>query len=166
MAYRLYTNDYVALGDDKQCKIVNKGTVLIEKLINDKWCEARIEKVLYVPKLKKNLFSVGVCTEKGYEVRFRNKIVMLVHDNQVIASDVKQNNDICRMFFRVLESQGDTQPNATAVDLQVWHERLGHVNKRTVQELIKKSLVNNASLSNEKDFFYEMSSWESTQTTV
>lgn len=148
--------DYVALGDDKLCKVAGEGTVLIEKLVNEKWCEARIENVLHVPELKKNLFSVGVCTRKGYEVRFKGKFVIFVHEKQTIASGVKQDNEICRLFFRALECQSVKQANATTVDLQVWHERLGHVNKRAVQELIKKGLVNGASLSSEKDFFCEM----------
>lgn len=47
----------VALGDDEQCDIVGEGTAFIEKFVDGEWREARVENV---PKLKKNLFSVGV----------------------------------------------------------------------------------------------------------
>jgi hypothetical protein len=55
--YRVLTNGgTISLGDNKECKIVGEGTVLIEKCVNDEWRNARIENVLYVPEMKKNFF--------------------------------------------------------------------------------------------------------------
>lgn len=88
--YRANRNgDTIALNDDGVCD--GNGTVLIKKLVDGEWQNARIENVSYV---KKNLFSVGVCTEKGFEVRFRDDRVLLVRDNRTIASGVKQKNNI------------------------------------------------------------------------
>lgn len=44
------------------CDIVGEGTVLVEKLMDGLCQDARIENVLYVLKLRKNLFSLRVCT--------------------------------------------------------------------------------------------------------
>lgn len=86
--------DTVSLGDDGQCAVKGVGTVHIEKLINGKWIKARIENVLYVPSLKKNLFSVGVCTTRGYKVLFSNKEVILTYNNTVEAKGVRLDNNI------------------------------------------------------------------------
>lgn len=60
----------ISLGDNATCEVTDTGTILIDRLVNGKWCEARIENVFYAPKLRKNLFSVDVCTSKGYDVLF------------------------------------------------------------------------------------------------
>lgn len=143
----------VALGDDEECEIVGEGTAIVTKLADAKWDEIRIENVLYVPKLKKNLFSVGVCDSKGFQVTFKNGFVELVRDNELVASGVKQKNGIYRMFFKTRIQNSTEQANAAAVSLRVWHERLGHVYKRAIHKMIKKGLVTGVSMKNIEDFF-------------
>ncbi|XP_046407492.1 uncharacterized protein LOC124172130 [Ischnura elegans] len=46
----------VTLGDNTKCTAVGVGTVVIRKYANKKWELGRIENVLYVPQLRKNLF--------------------------------------------------------------------------------------------------------------
>lgn len=65
----------IFLGDDKECKVIGKGTILIDSYVKGKWCSAKMEDVLHVAQMKKNLFSVGVCTSKGFEVFFRDSLV-------------------------------------------------------------------------------------------
>ncbi|XP_070158409.1 uncharacterized protein [Polyergus mexicanus] len=78
----------ISLDNDKECDIVGIGTIPIEKLVDGKWQEARIEEMLYVPDMKKNLFSVGKCT-KEYEVSFKDKFVKMTDGNRVLSSRVK-----------------------------------------------------------------------------
>lgn len=68
--------------------------MLVQKFMNGLWRDARIENVLHVPELKKNLFSVGACTKKGFEVNFKNKYVNIMREKEVVASGVRQDNDI------------------------------------------------------------------------
>lgn len=154
--YRANGNgDTIALGDDGVCDIAGEGTVTIRKLIDGVWRDARIEDVLYVPKLRKNLFSVGVCTNKGLEVRFCGNNVNVMRNNKVIASGAKQGNDIYRMFFKVVEPGNNVQANVSSTNLSVWHERLGHVGHRAIRELVKKGLVNGVTLTDKSDIFCE-----------
>ena len=60
---RKYVHDYaqgdfgqVHLGDDKPCKIVGMGKVLVKKQNGNQWL---LKKVRHVPDLKKNLISAG-----------------------------------------------------------------------------------------------------------
>lgn len=41
-------SEVVSLGDDKQCSVNGKGTVIIKKLIKGRWYNGRIENVLFV----------------------------------------------------------------------------------------------------------------------
>jgi hypothetical protein len=89
---RVFTNGgTISLGDNQECKIVGEGTVLIEKCVNGEWRNARIENVLYVRAMKKNLFSV----------LFKDGNVNIHDDNELLALSVKQVNEIYRMVFRV-----------------------------------------------------------------
>lgn len=46
-----------------------------EELVNGVWQGGVIEDVLVVPRAAKNLFSVGVCTAKGFRVGFKDEFV-------------------------------------------------------------------------------------------
>lgn len=145
----------VSLGDNEACEIIGRGNVLIKKLVDGVWCDGVIEDVLYVPKLRKNLFSVGVCTKKGLEVRFRGQTVQVVQDGAVVASGAKQDNDIFRMFFKVLKAGSREEANVASSNLTLWHERLGHVGQKAIRELVKKGLVSGVSLKDESEIFCE-----------
>lgn len=143
----------ISLGDNQICDIVGEGTVHIKKLVDGVWRDARIENVLYVPKLRKNLFSVGVCTNVGFEVRFRKEHVEVVRDNDiVVASGRKQGNDVCRMLFKVAKPGSAEEANVASTNLNVWHERLGHVGKRAICQLAKRGLVTGISLTDKTCF--------------
>lgn len=66
-----------------------------------------MENIFYVSNLKKNLFSVGVCTKKGFKMIFKNNHVNIIRENETVASGVRQDNDIYRMFFRVVKSRAE-----------------------------------------------------------
>lgn len=87
------------LGDNGQCKVKREGTIRIAKYVDGQWRNSRIEGVLYVPQLRKNLFSVGICTKRGYEVKFSRDTVTITRDNLEIGIGVKQSNTIHRMLF-------------------------------------------------------------------
>ena len=77
------SRESISLGGNGVCDVTGTGTILIDRLVYGKWCTARIEDVLYVPKLCKNLFSVGVCTSKGFEVVFKGQNVTINRDGEV-----------------------------------------------------------------------------------
>lgn len=54
----------VSLGNEGGCEVKGEGTIIVSRLANGEWRESRKENVLYVPNLKKNLFSVGVCAAR------------------------------------------------------------------------------------------------------
>lgn len=56
----------ILMGDNSKIQAVGVGTILIRRLINNEWFDGKIEKVLHVPSLKKNLFATGLAVEKGF----------------------------------------------------------------------------------------------------
>jgi len=128
----------VSLGDNGECEVIGQGTALIERLIDGVWHEARIENVLYVPKIRKNLFSIGEYTEKGFKAVFEKKWTKVQDDGEIVAIGVKQTNKIFRMFFRTQVIASGKEANVSIMSLRLWHERLEHVNARVLKELINE----------------------------
>ena len=58
------------MGDDKPCKIVGMGKVLVKQQNGNKWL---LKEVRHVPDLKKNLISTGKLGSKGCVATFSNK---------------------------------------------------------------------------------------------
>ena len=58
------TGATIPLGDNQICNVTGDGTVSNKKFIDGVWHDARIENVLHVPKLRKNLLSVGMCVKQ------------------------------------------------------------------------------------------------------
>lgn len=147
------TGATISLGDNQICNVAGEGMVRIKRLIDGVWHDARIEKVLHVPKLRKNLFSVGVCTKKGLGVQFKNNRIEVVHDGEILATGMKQSNDVYRMFFKVAKQGSTEEANIATTNLTVWHERLGHVGKRAIRELVEKGLVSGVLITDKNDVF-------------
>lgn len=61
------------------------------------------------------------------------------------------------MFFRV---QCQNEANVSVASLQTWHERLGHVNKRTLKEMAQKGIVNGFNHPMLKIYYVSHASWE------
>lgn len=150
--FRPLNNVSVSLGDNGIYQALGSGTVFIERLIDGNWQSGRIDDVLYVPQIKKNLFSVGICTTKGFNVFFSDRQVSFLRNGETMAQGIKQNNEIYRMFFRLTSKE---EANVSTVSLQTWHERLGHINKRTLSEMAKKGLIKGIKSSDASDFFCE-----------
>lgn len=129
------SGESISLGDNGVCKVTGTGTVIVNRLVNQNWSEARIENVLYVPKLRKNLFFVGVCTSKGYNVVFRGQTVTVERNSEIFATAIKQENNIYRMFFKAKNSRENSEVNVSSTNLRVWHERMGHVNNKVLREM-------------------------------
>lgn len=91
----------VSLGLNGVHGVAGKGTVHIEKLVDGVWGSARLERVLYVPTLRKNLFSLSTCTSRGLEVEFSGANVKALRDNKIVLFGAKQEDQMYRMYFRV-----------------------------------------------------------------
>lgn len=101
--YQPVTGEEIRLGDNSVCLVQGTGTVRIKKLVDSQWYPSVVENVLFVPDIKKNLFSVGVCTSKGFNVAFRGQHVSILREDVIVAQGARQENGVYRMFFKTSE---------------------------------------------------------------
>lgn len=80
--------------------------------------------VLYIPGLKRNLFSIGSACERRLEARVSKKKIDLVRDGSVRLRATKRGN-LYYMNIEVIEEKSSYI--ASNSNSELWHQRLGHI---------------------------------------
>ncbi|GJW35512.1 putative ribonuclease H-like domain-containing protein [Tanacetum coccineum] len=141
--YEDYNEGFVAFGSDpKGGKITGKGKIKTTYLDFDD--------VYFVDELKFNLFSVLQMYDKKNSVLFTNtECLVLSHsfklldESQVVLRAPRQNDVYSLDLKNIVPSGGITclYSNATSDESKLWHRRLGHVNFKNINKLVKGHLV-------------------------
>nr|GFA17791.1 ribonuclease H-like domain-containing protein [Tanacetum cinerariifolium] len=134
---------YVAFGGNpKGGKITGKGKIKTGKLDFDD--------VYFVKELKFNLFSVSQMCDK------KNSVLFIDTECLVLSSDFKlpdasqvllrvhRENNMYNVNLKNIIPSGDLTclfAKATLDESNLWHRRLGHVNFKTINKLVKGNLV-------------------------
>nr|GFB03191.1 ribonuclease H-like domain-containing protein [Tanacetum cinerariifolium] len=130
---------YVAFGGNpKGGKITGKGKIRTGKLDFDD--------VYFVKELKFNLFSVSqMCDKKNSVLFIDTECIVLSHgfklpdENQVLLRVPKENN-MYNVVLKNIVPFGDLTclfAKATLDESNLWHRRLGHINFKTMNKLVK-----------------------------
>ncbi|GJY08065.1 ribonuclease H-like domain-containing protein [Tanacetum coccineum] len=129
-------------GSPKGGKITGKGKIRTGKL--------DFEDVYFVKELKFNLFSVSQMCDKKNSVLFTETECLvlspdfkLLDESQVLLKVPRQNNMYSFDLKNVVPSGGLTCliAKATIDESNLWHRRLGHINFKTMNKLVRGNLV-------------------------
>ncbi|GJR62962.1 putative ribonuclease H-like domain-containing protein [Tanacetum coccineum] len=141
--YEEIDGGYVAYrGNLKGGKITRNGTIKIDNL--------DFENVYFVKELKFNLFSVSQMCDKKNSVLFNDTecIVLspnfkLIDESQVLLRVPRKNNMYSVDLKNIIPKGGLTClfEKATSDESKLWHRRLGHLNFKTMNKLVKGNLV-------------------------
>ncbi|GKB41676.1 putative ribonuclease H-like domain-containing protein [Tanacetum coccineum] len=141
--YEEIDGGYVAFGGNpKGGKIIGKYTIKTGNL--------DFENVYFVRELKFNLFSVSQMCDKKNSVLFTDTecIVLspnfkLIDESQVLLRVPRKNNMYSVDLKNIVPKGGLTClfAKATSDESKLWHRRLGHLNFKTMNKLVKGNLV-------------------------
>ena len=128
--YKTPTDIY--LGDNTAIRALGEGMV---KLPMGTDFHLELHKVLYVPKLAKNLLSVPAMISMCAEVKFRNE--------ECIVSKEGKDYVIGKLVNGTLYTVNTVESARSATDqtAELWHQRLGHLNNNSVDQLAKKEMA-------------------------
>nr|GEU87795.1 putative ribonuclease H-like domain-containing protein [Tanacetum cinerariifolium] len=139
-------------GNPKGGKITGKGKIRTGKLDFDD--------VYFVKELKFNLFSVShMCDEKNSVLFTDTECVVsspkfkLSDENQVLLRVPKENN-MYNVDLKNIVPSGDLTclfAKATLDESSLWHRRLGHINFKTMNKLVKGNLARGLPSKNTDD---------------
>ncbi|GKB11535.1 putative ribonuclease H-like domain-containing protein [Tanacetum coccineum] len=129
-------------GSPKGGKLTRKGKIRTGKL--------DFEDVYFIKELKFNLFSVSQMRDKKNSVLFTETEYLvlssdfkLLDESQVLLKVPRQNNMYSFDLKNVVPSGGLTCliAKATIDESNLWHRRLGHINFKTMNKLVRGNLV-------------------------
>ncbi|GKE02091.1 ribonuclease H-like domain-containing protein [Tanacetum coccineum] len=140
--FKDFNGGYVTFGGGANGgRITGKGTIKTDKL--------DFEDVYFVKELKFNLFSVSqMCDKKNY-VLFTDSECLVLSPNfklpdesQILLKIPRQNNMYSFDMKNIVPKDGLTclVAKATSEESMLWHRRLGHVNFKNINKLVKENL--------------------------
>nr|GEW30998.1 putative ribonuclease H-like domain-containing protein [Tanacetum cinerariifolium] len=134
---------YVTFGGNPNgCKISSKGKIKTGKL--------DFEDVYFVKELKFNLFSVSQMCDKKNKVLFTDSECLVLSPNFKLPDEsqvllrVPRENNMYNVNLKDMIPFRDLTclfAKATIDESNLWHRRLGHINFRTINKLVKGNLV-------------------------
>nr|GEV00319.1 hypothetical protein [Tanacetum cinerariifolium] len=136
-----YDGGYVYFGQGG-CKITRKRTIKTGKL--------EFENGYFVKDLKYNLFSVSQIYDNKNSVLFTNSecIVLgrdfkLLDDANILLRTPRQHNMYSIDLNNIVPNRDPTclDTKASADECMLWHRRLGHLNFKTMNKLVRHNLV-------------------------
>lgn len=130
---------HVKVGDGRKLNVMGIGDIDVQ-INNKQGTTITIKDVLLAPDLDRNFLSVSRATEKGMRAVFEEgaKRVLFMKDSKIIAEGVRDNR-LYKMNIRPAEHSLNVASTET---LELWHRRLGHVNFKTLKQMIKNKMVN------------------------
>ena len=146
--------EIVRFGDDREVQAHGQGNISVKPLNSGGICKtAELKDVLYVPALTKNLLSVTEITRKGYSISFgKEKCVNLNNEGAVLVSG-KLNGKLHELDTAVLDKSlhSADSANLKEVSEEIWQQRYGHLNKRTLRYLQSQNLVDGIAFNNSEN---------------
>nr|GEZ71651.1 ribonuclease H-like domain-containing protein [Tanacetum cinerariifolium] len=139
--YEPFDGGYVSFGQGG-CKITGKGTIKTDKL--------KFENVYFIKDLKYNLFSVSQICDNKNSVLFTDSecIVLgrdfkLLDDANVLRKTPRQHNMYSIDLNNIVPHKDLTclVAKVSADEGMLWHRRLGHLNFKTMNRLVRHNLV-------------------------
>eukprot|EP00253_Pinus_taeda_P033030 PITA_33030 len=125
-----YFHDYVQgdfgqvhLGDDKPCKIVGMGKVLVNQQNENQWL---LKDVMHIPDLKKNLISTGQLGGEGCMTTFTDKSWKVTKGALVI----EKGKNVGTLYLCNSISNSVNALTSKGADATLWHHRLEHMSEK------------------------------------
>ena len=125
-------NDFgkVYLVGGQSLDVMDIGDVRIKQPNGSIW---KLQKVRYIPQLKKNLISVGRLDDSGHSISFRDGEWKVTKSSIVIARGNKRST-----LYMTMESGDVVVITVGNDDASLWHNRLGHMSQKGMKELLSK----------------------------
>lgn len=141
----------LSLAGESALKAVGIGTVPIKKYVNGRWELAYFLDVLYVPGLRRNLFSIGAAARRGVTSYVGNGQMKFERDGRLELKAIQGDNNLFTMAMR----RPVTIQANKAVDLKTWHDRLGHISLKTMREMVSAGIVLGLKIDTNAQLFCE-----------
>lgn len=132
------TVQFVKIADNKLLAATGIGKINIQVELSGKLYDRQLSDVLYVPDLKRNLFSVGALSNKMFSFHCYGQYCEVRDSNGTLSAIGSRLGNLFCMNFKVKMPVCNI---AQDISLKLWHERLGHINIQTIKNTEKSAAV-------------------------
>ena len=132
----------VYLADNQPCKIAGIGSI---NLKNHDGSTRVLTDVRYIPKLEKNLISLGTLESKGFTIILQNGILKVVSGALVVMKGTRRNNLYLYQGSTAVGTAAAVSEADKVTEMsKLWHMRLGHAGEKSLQTLAMQGLLKGA----------------------
>ncbi|KAL3640704.1 hypothetical protein CASFOL_015672 [Castilleja foliolosa] len=118
----------VVLGNDGVCTIKGTGSIRFKLCSGE---ERILTSVCYVPDLRRNLISVGMLDDLGFEIKASQGRIKILKGSMIILRGIKKNGIYILEGNAIVGSMNVAKTDVT----KLWHLRLGHISEEGLQDL-------------------------------
>ncbi|KAJ3649380.1 hypothetical protein Zmor_021128 [Zophobas morio] len=141
----------ITVGNNETIYAEGEGDVMITSYVNGQVLEQGMSEVWYVPEIGKNLFSISAASNRGVNALFSKHTLQLFSRGKVVATGQLAKNGLFEMNIRARATAEAMIASASAQNVRVWHERLGHVAFKVVREMAKSDPITGMEVVDSKD---------------
>lgn len=155
--YTACTQKSLTLGNKESIEVCGIGKVLIKRCVNGQWELSMLHGVLHVPNLRRNLFSEGMITRKGYSIVKKDSNALIYNGDEVVMCAKMKLNNLYELDIETVVPDTCNLVQKNKSDIKKWHERLGHLNFKEIRKMSMNNIVEglNIEKSNETDLVCE-----------
>ena len=150
------SDEKLFMGNSSSSTVEGTGKVIL-RLTSGK--ELTLNNVMHVPDIRKNLISGTLLSKNGFGVNFNSdKLVLSKHGVYLGKGYVK--DGLVKMNVMTVLPKSDVTASTSmnknksiayvVESFNIWHERLGHVNYKSISRLINMNMIPKCKLSKEK----------------
>ena len=136
-SFRSCDGGSVLLGDDAICKVQGIGIVQIKSHANT---VVTLDDVRYVPQLKRNLLSVNALDIAGFEGRWGRGSITISKGALTLLRG-KLSGTLYYLDGTTVVGEASSAHSSIVQLTQLWHQRLGHMSDKGLQELSRRGLL-------------------------
>ena len=137
---QIIDGEQLYMGNSSASNVEGKGNVML-KFTSGK--TITLTDVLYVPEIRKNLVSGPMLSKKGFKLVFESDRFILTKAGMYVGKGYLADG-LFKLNVMVTNALNNNNNNASTyiVDsFNLWHARLGHVNKRSIHRMVNLNLL-------------------------
>ncbi|UYV84146.1 hypothetical protein LAZ67_X001314 [Cordylochernes scorpioides] len=118
------------------------GNIFFQTSIHNASIEIKLNNVLYVPNVRRNLLSVSKIEENGTRVTFRNMVARVFNPENRIIVEATNVNGLNIVKGKTLNSSktafNSERDHFQNNSLKTWHQRLCHIDSNTIEKMARR----------------------------
>ena len=126
----------VKVGNAEVIEAYGSGTINVTMTVNGMMSRNHLANVWFVPKLGRNLLSIGQTVEHGYEFIVKGGTCAFTKNGQAVLCGRKRNGLYELDMNTVVPFVPASVYIASSQNLQLWHEKMCHQDKRHVKRYL------------------------------